>query len=127
MNIEALVSQMMEINVSARLWHWTTDTAQHHVTYEQFLTQNETFTDSLVESSLGNEKKINFLEVQVRPESKTYSLDDATAKLKSYREEIYKAKQFFEERNEQGDAELITILDDVTELTSKTLYLLKLK
>jgi hypothetical protein len=97
------------------------------VTYEDFLKQNEEFTDSLVESSLGNDKDLNFLEIQVNPKFQPYKLENATTKLKSYRENVSNAKSLFEERNAQGDAELITILDDVTELASKTLYLLKLK
>ena len=41
MNLEKLVSQMMHMTVVERLWHWTRDNAQHHVTYEKFLTQND--------------------------------------------------------------------------------------
>ena len=55
MSLEPLISEMMSINTKARLWHWMTDIAQHHTTFEQFLTQNEVLTDSFVESSLGND------------------------------------------------------------------------
>ncbi len=65
MNLEFLISSMMKLNIKARLWHWMTDTAQHHTTFEQFLTQNETLMDSLVESSLGNEVSIEFKNIKI--------------------------------------------------------------
>ena len=94
MKLELLVSDMMRMNVLARLWHWTTDTATHHTSYEQFLTQNETLTDSLVESALGNDRIINFAEVGVvEAISKSYSLQEARSELMRYRNEVFKHKQ----------------------------------
>lgn len=128
MKLELLVSDMMRMNVLARLWHWTTDTATHHTSYEQFLTQNETLTDSLVESALGNDRIINFAEVGVvEAISKSYSLQEARSELMRYRNEVFKHKQSLSSDESPGGEELVTILDDVTELASKTLYLLKLK
>lgn len=128
MKFEMLVSNMMRMNTIARLWHWRTDIAQHHTTFEQFLTQNEVLTDSLMESALGNEFKLNLNEVGVKDGMQSnYSIDSAIDELKSYRGQIFEAKQFFGESKEFGTDEFITILDGVTELTSKTLYLLKLK
>lgn len=128
MNLENLISEMMTMSVKARLWHWSTDVAQHHVTYEAFLTQNETSTDSLVESMLGNDTKLDFSKVGVQAAVvKEYSLENTQAILKEYRDTIFKSKQALEEVSRSSSNELITILDDVTELVSKTLYLLKLK
>jgi len=128
MNLEALISDMMAINVQARLWHWTTGVAQHHTTYEQFLNQNEVFTDSLVESTLGNDTELDFSKVGVKDAIvPKYSHDEATASIRSYREKVFSVKKNLEEVPNSANAELITILDNVTELASKTLYLLKLK
>lgn len=128
MNTEQLVSKMMTLNTLARLWHWMTDSAQHHVTYEQFLTQNETLTDSFVESALGNDLPMQLGQVGVTSGTqKAYSLDSAKTELKDYRSEVISAKKSLEESDVMGSDELTTILDDVIELTSKTLYLLKLK
>ena len=128
MKNELLVSDMLTMNTLARLWHWTTDNAQHHVTYEQFLTQNETFTDSFVESALGNDLEFQFQEVGVtNARIEKYDLQTSRENLKNYRQRVFEAKKFLEESESSANSELIAILDDVTELTSKTLYLLKLK
>ena len=128
MKIEYLISEMKSINVYARIWHWTTESAQHHTTFEQFLTQNETLTDSLVESILGNDVKLSFREIAVKDVSvPEYSLETARAQLNGYRSRVLEQKKALEKAGLPGAEEFITILDDVTELVSKTLYLLKLK
>ena len=128
MNLEVLVSDMMRMNVLARLWHWTTDTAQHHVTYEQFLTQNETFTDSLVESSLGNDLPMSFDKVGVKEALiESYSLDKAREELKNFRSRVTEVRSSLDSSDKPSSSELVAILDDVVENASKTLYLLKLK
>jgi hypothetical protein len=126
--MEALISNMMRMNTMGRLWHWMTDTAQHHTTFEQFLTQNETFTDSLVESTLGNDIALDFALVGVKEAIQpAYSLTHALDEIKAYRSQVIEARQSLESSNQMGSDELGTILDDVIELCSKTLYLLKLK
>ncbi len=128
MNLEVLVSDMMTMNTVARLWHWTTDTAQHHVTYEAFLNQNEEHTDSFVESALGNDLKIDFSKVGVTDAKiEKYDLDHVKESFKSFRSRVFEAKKSLQNNESSANEELITILDDVTDLTSKTLYLLKLK
>ena len=128
MRIESLVSTMMSLNVKARLWHWITDAASHHTTFEQFLTQNEALTDSLMESALGNDVVVDFTQVGVEtsrvPE---YRLTQVNKELKNYRSLVRRSQKEFEEIDSEASTELITILDDVAELTSKTVYLLKLK
>lgn len=128
MKIETLISHMMRLSVLSRLWHWTTDSAQHHVTYEQFLTQNEQLTDSFVEAALGNDIPVAFGNVGVGEGfEKGYSLEKSVSEIKEYRKHIYEAKTAFETDHPENAEELINILDDVAELISKTLYLLKLK
>ncbi len=128
MNLEELVSDMMKVNVEARIWHWSTNIAQHHTTYEQFLTQNELFTDSLVESILGNDTSLNFSKIGVKNAVVgSYSHDEATNSLRDYRKKVFEVKKGLEEVSNSANAELITILDNVTEAASKALYLLKLK
>jgi len=128
MNIEPLVSSMMRINNMARLWHWMTDNAQHHATYEQFLTSNETLTDSLMESALGNEVNLKFADIGVKNAVESeYSIANSTKEIREYRAKIFDAKKLLDAAEFAGSDELITILDDVTELSSKTLYMLKLK
>ena len=128
MNLEILVSDMMRMNVLARLWHWTTDTAQHHLTYEQFLTQNETFTDSLVESSLGNDLPLSFKQVGVKDALiDGYSLEKAREELKNFRSRVTEFRGSLDSSDKPSSSELVTILDSVIENASKTLYLLKLK
>ena len=127
MNFEVLISKMMKLNTMARLWHWMTDKAQHHTTFEQFLTQNETFTDSLVESALGNDIPLDLSKVGVDGAfQQSYSIDSARDVLKAYREEITSAKNALADSEISGSDELDAILDDVVELSSKTLYLLRL-
>lgn len=65
MKIEKLIALMMQMNIKARLWHWSTDVAQHHITIETFLTQNEQFTDSFVESVLGNDIKLDISQILI--------------------------------------------------------------
>lgn len=128
MNLEVLVSNMMKMSVVARLWHWTTKQAQHHLVYETFLNTNEELTDRFVESTLGNDISLNFKEVGVdKAIEGEYSLEDARGKILSYRNLIFETKETLEKQSTPSSAELITILDDVTELCSKTLYLLKLQ
>ncbi len=127
MNLEFLISSMMKVNIKARLWHWMTDTAQHHTTFEQFLTQNETLMDSLVESSLGNDVSIEFKNIKIEIENEKYSLDSAIKEIKQYRANVSEIKSTLSNKDTPEADELLTILDDVTELSSKTLYLLKLK
>ncbi len=118
----------MKINIQSRLWHWMTDSAQQHTTFESFLTQNETFTDSLVESALGNDISIDFSKINVVEKSiSTFKVEDSREKIKSYRHMINKFKQSLSKSDLNGSEELIAILDDITELSSKSLYLLKLK
>lgn len=127
MNLEILVSNMMKMSVVARLWHWTTSQAQHHVAYEAFLTQNEALTDRFVEASLGNDIALNFKEIGVEKAIEgDYSLEDARSKIVTYRNLIFETKETLEKQTTPSSSELVTILDDVTELCSKTLYLIKL-
>lgn len=128
MKFEPFISRMLEMNVLGRLWHWSTDSAQHHVTFETFLTQNETFTDSFVESALGNDLGINFssFEVTAKTDNK-YNLDHVKDTIKNYRSQVHETQQALESSDFHGKSELVTVLDDVIELCSKTLYLLKLK
>jgi len=128
MTLEKLVSSMMSMSVNGRLWHWTTDVAQHHTTYENFLTQNEQLTDSLVESALGNDYSLNFSQVGVKNAvSEEYSLEHSKNEIKKYRSKVLEMKTSLSDAEAAGSEELVTILDDVTELSSKTLYMLKLK
>lgn len=128
MNLEELISNMLGINVSSRIWHWSTDVGQHHITYEQFLNQNEILTDRFVESALGNDTSIDFSKILLNKSlNYEYTLEKARASIKHYRDSIYKIKNLLEKSELFGASELITILDDVSELSSKTLYLLKLK
>jgi hypothetical protein len=127
-NFELFVSSMMTINTKARLWHWMTDIAQHHVTFETFLTQNETLTDSLMESAMGNDFELDLTKIGVRDGLESeYSIERAKGELKVYRETVIESKAYFEGSKQRGSEELMTILDGVVELTSKTLYLLRLK
>jgi len=128
MELEKLISEMLHINIQSRLWHWMTDSVQQHTTYETFLTQNETFMDSLVESALGNDISINFKQVQAQGNnSKDFDLKFTRDEIKKYRKLVSDYKNKLSTTQLQGADELVTILDDVTELSSKTLYLLKLK
>lgn len=128
MNLESLVSDMMRINVLARLWHWTTDVGQHHLTYEQFLNQNETFTDSLVESSLGNDIAMSFDKVGVKDAMiEAYSLDKSRKEIENFRSRVSEFRASLDSNDKPSSPELVAILDDVVENASKTLYLLKLK
>ena len=128
MPFEKLVSEMMKMNVLARLWHWMTDRAQHHTTFEQFLTQNETLTDSLMESAMGNEQGMNIGKIGVSQALESqYSIEGARGQIKAYRSQVIEFKKGLEGSSQEGADELITILDDVVELSSKSLYLLKLK
>ncbi len=127
MNLELLISNMMTINIKARLWHWMTDIAQHHTTYEQFLTQNEVLMDSFVESSLGNDIKLEFSKIKTKTENESYKLENAINELKQYRSNVSEIKLTLSGKDTPEANELLTILDGVTELSSKTLYLLKLK
>ena len=127
MKIESLVSDMMLMNSKARLWHWATGSAQHHTTFESFLTQNETMTDSFVESALGNDFPINLDTVGFSEfKAGVYKIEEAREEIKSYRLRISEAKINLEKNDHFGSSELVNVLDDVTELCSKTLYLLKL-
>ena len=129
MNLESLVSQMMHMTVVGRLWHWTTDNAQHHVTYENFLTQNDTLVDSVVESALGNDLPIDFSSGVGVQDAKvaSYSVEASRKALSEYRDDVVKFQETLSSSDSRGCAELATILDDVIELCSKTLYMLRLK
>ena len=128
MEFESFVSEMMSMNTYGRLWHWGTDSAQHHVTYEKFLTQNETFTDSFVESLLGNEVAIKLEQLAIKADLKGgYSLSSARTTIDGYRKSVRKLQEQLGGSDAGYNDELATILDDVNELCSKTLYLLSLK
>ncbi len=128
MMLESFVAKMMSVNVYARLWHWGTDSAQHHVTFEQFLTQNEQFTDSFVESVLGNDLDFSIARVEVSALVKEgYDLKKAKASLVQYRTDVLALQKKLDAESVEYSGELIAILDDAVELCSKTLYLLRLK
>lgn len=128
MQFENFVSEMMKINTLARLWHWGTDIAQHHVTYEQFLTQNTQFTDSFVESLMGNDHEFKVAAVDFKVSLEDgYSLNASREHLVTFRSRVVSMQETLEKESFPGSTELVTILDDVVEGTSKTLYLLKLK
>jgi len=128
MKLEKSVSLMMEISTKARLWHWRTGIAQHHVTYEEFLNQNKVFTDSFVESALGHDIDLDFSQIGVQQSlEKKYSLEASQKEISEFRSHISGLQKELSESSLNAADELIAILDDVTELCSKTLYLLKLK
>jgi len=127
MSLEKFVSEMMTMHVTARLWHWMTGSAQDHVTFEQFSTQNEAYADSFVEAALGNDIKLSLNEIGVKNGMENnYSIESAREQIQNYRSEVAKVKTFLSDGEIPGGDELVTILDDVTILCSKTLYLLKL-
>jgi len=126
--LEKFVSKMMAMNTYGRLWHWSTGNAQHHTTFEQFLTQNEQFTDSLVESALGNDVDLKTSNIDVTAAmGQPYELKDARESLSAYRSQVADIQKKFTKKDATYSAELTAILDDVVELCSKTLYLLRLK
>jgi len=105
-----------------------TDSVQQHTTFETFLTQNEAFTDSFVESALGNDIQLSFKELTInQSKAPSFDIDLSRNEIKSYRKLVSQFKNKLTESKLDGSDELVTILDDVTELCSKTLYLLKLK
>lgn len=127
-SLEILISHMMTMNILARLWHWRTDSAQHHKTYENFLNANEELVDRLVESALGNDVTLSFAKIGVQEAlENNYSLEGAIKKIKHYRSEISKAQSQLSSDSFQGNSEMAAILDDAIEQASKTLYLLKLQ
>ena len=129
MKIEKLVSSMMTMSVKGRLWHWLTPNAQHHKVFEDFLNQNTELTDSLVESALGNSLKIALEKAVAVKEGlvPSYSIDSARKDLSTYRDEARKAQDELDLADEGAKNELTTILDDVIELCSKSIYMLRLK
>ena len=128
MKLENFVSEMMSINVYSRLCHWATSSAQHHTTFEAFLTQNEQLTDSFVESALGNDLEFATDKIEVKALlNGSYDLNTARDRIKSYRANINKVQQEISKNNPDAEGELVSILDDLIELCSKTLYLLKLR
>ncbi|MCB9667512.1 MAG: hypothetical protein H6715_05265 [Myxococcales bacterium] len=127
MNLEKFVSEMMSMHVTVRLWHWLTESAQDHVTFELFSTQNEAYADGFVEAALGNDIKLSLNKVGVKNAVvESYSIESARQELKKYRSNVAEVKTFLSNSEIPGGDELVTILDDVTVLCSKTLYLLKL-
>ena len=128
MKLEKFISDMMSLGVYGRLCHWATSSAQHHTTFESFLTQNEQFTDSFVESALGNDVdlKIEKISINVSLETK-YDLNTAKEMIKTYRTKVSNMQQTIGNMSPNAEGELISVLDDLVELCSKTLYLLKLK
>lgn len=129
MKIEKLVSSMMTMSVKGRLWHWLTPNAQHHKVFEDFLNQNILLTDSLVESALGNNMKVGLEEAVAVKDGvvPSYSIDSSRKVLEDYRDEARKAQESLDVSDEGAKNELTTILDDVIELCSKTIYMLRLK
>lgn len=127
MNLEKFISEMMSMHVTARLWHWLTDSAQDHVTFELFSNQNEVYADSFVEAALGNDIKLSITKIGVTDAVvENYSIENARKKLQDYRSHVAEVKSYLSKGEIPGGDELVTILDDVTVLCSKTLYLLKL-
>lgn len=127
MSLEKFISEMMSMHVTARLWHWLTDSAQDHITFEQFSNENEVYADSFVEAALGNDIKLSLSKIGVtNAVVENYSVESARQKLQKYRSEVADVKAFLSSGEIPGGDELVTILDDVTVLCSKTLYLLKL-
>ena len=128
MELEKFVSEMMSLGVYGRLCHWATSSAQHHTTFESFLTQNEQFTDSFVESALGNDVdlKIDKISINVSLDGK-YDLKVAKDMIKNYRKQISEMQETIGKTNPNAEGELVGVLDDLVELCSKTLYLLKLQ
>jgi len=127
MSYEVFVSEMMSIGAYGRMCHWATPSAQHHTTFETFLTQNEELTDSFVESIMGNE--IEFKAEKLKMTSSldgAYNIDSAKNKIKSYRAAIKEMQELIGAKKIAAEGELVSILDDLVELCSKTLYLLKL-
>lgn len=127
MELEQFISNMMRMSVHGRLWHWGTDIAQHHTTFETFLKTNEELTDSIVESSLGYDVKLNLSQIGVESAlGGSYSIDNAKKLISDYRESIHAMKKKLDSSNESFSTELDAILDDASELCSKTLYMLRL-
>ena len=128
MQYENLVSKMMTLNNLGRLYHWATDSAQHHVVFEKFLQENEQHTDSFVESILGNDIAFNIGKLSIiSKDDEGYSLEKARQEISNYRSIVRKFQGELEKIEDGHSNELTSILDGVIELSSKTLYLLKLK
>ncbi len=127
MSYEVFVSEMMSISVYGRMCHWATPSAQQHVTFETFLTQNEQLTDSFVESIMGNELQFSPDKLNVSSSlGGVYGIDSAKSRIKSYRKKINEMQSAIADKKIAAEGELVSILDDLIELCSKTLYLLKL-
>lgn len=128
MKLENFVASMMRMNTLGRLWHWGTSSAQHHVTFEKFLTENEQHTDSFVESIFGNDVNFQVSNVNVQATiDGAYDLATARDEIKRYRSNVREIQAALGNEGAEYEAELTAILDGVNELCSKTLYLLNLK
>ncbi len=127
-NLENLVSYMLKMNVLGRLWHWSTPVATHHLTFESFLTTNETLTDRIVETILGNDGDLNLSQVEVTGVHVSgYSIDKARAEILHYKDHLNEVRREIGSGDQKQLEDLLVIIDDLNELCSKTLYLLKLK
>ena len=120
MTVEQFIQKLYEVRVQSQHLHQNTKSYAEHKALDGFYNGISDLLDSFIENYFGKYRRINqAFSLSIVP----YSEDFSYSYLTEF-QNILKEDARIEIKN---DTELNNILDEILELTNKTLYLLTLK
>lgn len=115
------IEQLLEhSDVQFQKWHWQTKSYAEHMTFGAFYDGIKTLKDTFMESYMGQHGRVIGGEYTLK--FVDYSKGVAVKYLKSMKSKLSEIKPKFE-----NCGDLQNIIDEMTALVTKTLYLLTLK
>ena len=127
MMIETLVSKTIVLLNNIQLAHWQTHSYAEHEALGEFHKKLSDLNDKLVEAWQGNQNKRVHIESGQHTLQNYKSKEHTTSEIVQYQQDVSQATYNITQQNDLNQFEdIISVLEDMAETTSQTLYHLSL-
>ena len=117
---EELLCEMLEASAQAKVFHWQTSSAVEHKVLGKFYEEFNELMDKFIKTYQGNYGRMMVgSEMEVKP----YTMDAPVTFLESFKSYVSGDARMFV----MGNSALTSILDEISVLTSQTIYQLTFK
>lgn len=117
---EELLCEMLEASAQAKVFHWQTSSSVEHKALGRFYEEFNMLMDKFIKAYQGNYgRMMTGTEMEVKP----YTMDAPVTFLESFKSYISGDARMFV----MGNSALVSILDEISVLTSQTIYQLTFK
>lgn len=117
---EELLCEMLEASAQAKVFHWQTSSSVEHKVLGKFYEEFNMLMDKFIKTYQGNYGRMMVgSEMEVKP----YTMDAPVTFLESFKAYVSGDARMFV----MGNSALMSILDEISVLTSQTIYQLTFK